>query len=314
MTGAPVPPGADVVVMIEKTSEVHTRRAPHLAAPIGSQIRIEGTWPPEKNIARRGSDLGHGQPIVGAGTLLGPAEVGVLAAVGCTQVPVRKQPALAILSSGDEIVERPFDNRLLTEQFTAEAAGFIRESKDRPFFLYFSPLAVHVPVTDVPQEYLDRVPPTITGPTRRALGGTLIAFDDAVGTILDSLEENGLAGNTFVFFTSDNGGELQVGACNDPWSGGKATYREGGFRVPTAVRWPGRIPAGTVYPGLASSLDILPTFVAVAVGEPPMDRDERAGDADRGRLALPHRGSAAAARAAAGRQRGPAGPAVEQAD
>jgi len=165
------------------------------------------------------------------------------------------------------------DGSYWTTNNVEELPQFIKRNADVPFFLYYSPLAVHIPVTDAPKHFRDRVPATITDPMRRALGGSLIAFDDAVGAILETLDEEGLTDKTIIFFASDNGGELGAGASNAPWSGGKATYGEGGFRVPGAVCWPGRIPPGTVYPGLASAMDILPTLVAAAGGEAPDDRD-----------------------------------------
>lgn len=165
------------------------------------------------------------------------------------------------------------DGAYWTENNYYELSDFIGRNAHHPFFLYYSPLAVHFPVTDAPQHFLDRVPAHITHPRRRALAGTLIALDDAVGSILKALERNGLAENTFIFFTSDNGGELTDHASNAPWRGGKATYYEGGFRMPTMARWPGKIPAGTVFDGLSSGLDILPTLVAAAGGEAITNRD-----------------------------------------
>lgn len=94
MTGAPVPVGADVVVPIEVTAPAGTDR-----------VRILKGLPPEANIARRGSDVKQGGVVVPAGAAIGPAEAGVLAAVGCSTVPVYRKPRLTILGSGDEIVE-----------------------------------------------------------------------------------------------------------------------------------------------------------------------------------------------------------------
>jgi len=165
------------------------------------------------------------------------------------------------------------DGSYWTENNYYELREFIDRNAHHSFFLYYSPLAVHFPVTDAPQHFIDRVPSTITHPRRREMAGTLIALDDAIGSIMKALELNGLADNTLIFFTSDNGGELTDHASNAPWRGGKATYYEGGFRMPTIVRWPGRIPGGTVFDGLASGLDILPTLVAAAGGDPVTDRD-----------------------------------------
>lgn len=93
MTGAPVPAGADVVMPIELTE------------PGAERVRVLKSFPAETHIARRGSDVKQGGVVVRAGTRLGPAEVGVLAAIGLAQAPVRRKPRLAILGSGDEVVE-----------------------------------------------------------------------------------------------------------------------------------------------------------------------------------------------------------------
>lgn len=93
MTGAPVPQGADAVEMIERTK------------PNGARVIVERPLEPEANIARRGSDRKQGDTVVAAGTRIGPAETGVLASVGCAKVPVFRKPRIAILGSGDELVE-----------------------------------------------------------------------------------------------------------------------------------------------------------------------------------------------------------------
>ncbi|MCK6474904.1 MAG: molybdopterin molybdotransferase MoeA [Planctomycetes bacterium] len=93
MTGAPVPQGADAVVMIE-----HTK-------PGGARVTVERSLEAEANIARRGSDRRQGATVIAAGMRIGPAETGVLASVGYAKVPVFRKPHIAILGSGDELVE-----------------------------------------------------------------------------------------------------------------------------------------------------------------------------------------------------------------
>jgi molybdopterin molybdotransferase len=94
MTGAPVPPGADSVVRLEHTS----------ARDDGTIAVMKGA-DAGRNIRRRGEDLVAGQTVFTAGRLLRPAEIGVLAMVGCTRVPVSRRPAVAVLATGDELVE-----------------------------------------------------------------------------------------------------------------------------------------------------------------------------------------------------------------
>jgi len=91
------------------------------------------------------------------------------------------------------------------------------------------------------------------------------ALDDAVGAVLGRLRERGLERDTLVVFLSDNGCALYTRACtNDPLRLGKLTHLEGGARIPFAMRWPGRIAAGTRYDQPVSSLDLFPTALAAA--------------------------------------------------
>jgi arylsulfatase A-like enzyme len=97
--------------------------------------------------------------------------------------------------------------------------------------------------------------------------GAVTCMDDSIGRLLDLLEERGVADRTIVIFFSDNGGG--GGSDNDPLRGGKAQMFEGGLRVPCIVRWPGKIPPGTVCDEFLTSLEILPTLLAAAGAKPP---------------------------------------------
>ena len=91
-------------------------------------------------------------------------------------------------------------------------------------------------------------------------------LDDCVGGVLQHLEDQGLAGNTIVVFTTDNGAEnfAWPDGGQTPFAGGKGTALEGGFRVPCILRWPGKVPAGVIDNSIISGLDWFPTFVAAA--------------------------------------------------
>jgi arylsulfatase A-like enzyme len=90
-------------------------------------------------------------------------------------------------------------------------------------------------------------------------------MDDAVGAVMSRLREEKLDDNSIVFFISDNGGATERNTSrNDPLNGKKSQLLEGGIRVPFMIRWPGHIPAGTVYPRAVSAMDILPTALAAA--------------------------------------------------
>jgi len=87
-------------------------------------------------------------------------------------------------------------------------------------------------------------------------------MDDNVGRVLESLKSYGLADNTLVVFTNDNGGQTGTGAINTPLRGRKGQIWEGGIRVPMAIKWPGRIEPGSIVDDPVISLDFTPTFLA----------------------------------------------------
>lgn len=145
-----------------------------------------------------------------------------------------------------------------------------RQPKDRPFFLYFTPVAVHNPVT--PDKDL-------AGKSPAGLYADWIGeLDRSVGGILAALDRLGVAQDTLVLFTSDNGGVfrpdreemLQTQAykaglkVNGPLKGGKHTVWEGGFKVPFVVRWPGKVQAGSACAQMISLADVLATTAAIA--------------------------------------------------
>ncbi|MGA9657706.1 MAG: sulfatase-like hydrolase/transferase [Asticcacaulis sp.] len=166
----------------------------------------------------------------------------------------------------------------MTDILSAEAVDYIdrEHTKKKPFFLYLAYNAPHAPIA-APPKYTDRFP-NVTDPQRKIYDGMVSAVDDGVGTILDKLDQLGIADNTIVFFLSDNGGPLvraKNGSINLPLRGGKGDMFEGGVRVPFAVRWPAQIPAGIDYPHAVSSMDILATVVGVnhidMTGKNPLD-------------------------------------------
>ena len=160
--------------------------------------------------------------------------------------------------------------KVLTDKATAWLEA---QPKDRPFFLYFTPVAVHNPVT--PDK--DLAGKSIAGP----YGDWIHELDHSVGRILATLDKMGVTKDTLVLFTSDNGGVfkpeierlLQTTAykaglkVNGPIRGGKHDVWEGGFKVPFIVRWPGKTPAGSIAPQMVSVVDILATTAEI-VGQP----------------------------------------------
>lgn len=155
-----------------------------------------------------------------------------------------------------------------TEAFADEAVRFIRDQRERPFFLYVAFNAVHAPLQTT-DAYLARVA-HIADPQRRTYLAMLAAMDDAVGQIAAAADANGR--ETLIVFTSDNGGPTwQTTSSNGPLNGVKALVLEGGIRVPTVLRWRGRLPQGAVSSTVATGFDI--TATALAAAGAPRTRD-----------------------------------------
>jgi arylsulfatase A len=164
------------------------------------------------------------------------------------------------------------DGDYLTDRLTTLAVDFMRDSKDRPFFLYLAHFAVHVPIEAKPEKipkYEAKVQPG--NPQNFADYAAMIeSVDEGVGRVMDSLKQLGLEGNTLVIFTGDNGGvasrewkNRQI-TSNLPLRAGKGHTYEGGIRVPLAVRWPGVTKAGSVCHDPVLSIDYAPTIAEVA--------------------------------------------------
>ena len=147
---------------------------------------------------------------------------------------------------------------------SSEASRYLRDIRDpdKPFFLYVPLLAPHAPM-QAPEELLAKYPKRRDLPTKRKTYAAMVdAMDQAVGEVLETLEEQGVADNTIVLFFSDNGGLRSFGADNGPYRGGKLETFEGGVRVVSLMRWPGKISAGTEYTEALSVLDVFPTLAA----------------------------------------------------
>ena len=165
------------------------------------------------------------------------------------------------------------EGQYLTDRLADEAVALIRRWKSQPFFLYLPTYQVHMPLE--PKEayvarYAQRIRPGMqhTNPRYAAM---VQSMDELVGKVLDALEEHGLARNTLVFFTSDNGGLSHLDGVkrgptdNSPLRLGKGSSYEGGVRVPLIVRWPGVTPPGSVCHEPVMGIDLFPT-VAEVVG------------------------------------------------
>ena len=163
-----------------------------------------------------------------------------------------------------------------TDLFTRWAVEYLHERKKTggPFFLYLAYNAPHDPLQP-PADWLARVRKREPGlPESRARLVALIEHMDAgLGEVLDALDRTGLARDTLVLFTSDNGGVVSHGANNGPWRSGKQHLYEGGLRVPGVARWPGRVKAGSRTGRLTLTMDIFPTVCQAAGVRPPAGID-----------------------------------------
>ncbi len=156
------------------------------------------------------------------------------------------------------VIESPVNQTTLTDRYTEEALKFIRANRDRPFFLYFASTMPHVPLF-VSDERYDPDP-------QKAYRLTIEHIDWAVGQMINTLDELGIAENTLIVYTSDNGPWLSKqhhGGCALPLRAGKGTTYEGGMREPCVMRWPARIKPGQVCRQVASTVDLLPTFASI---------------------------------------------------
>jgi arylsulfatase A-like enzyme len=183
------------------------------------------------------------------------------------------------LVDGDRVVEAPVDQATLTQRYTRRAVQFIRDHRKRPFFLYLAHTMPHIP------QYASAA---FAGKSRGGLyGDTIEELDWSTGVLLDTLRELGLAENTLVVFTSDNGPVVRppkwkseqgnfpgrnFGGSNGGLRGAKGQTFEGGMRVPCVWWWPGKLTEGRVSSVTASLLDLFPTFAGLARAPLPRDR------------------------------------------
>ena len=179
------------------------------------------------------------------------------------------------LMENNTVIEAPVDRNGLTKRYTEMAIDWIDRNRDRPFFLYLPqamPGSTSKPFSS--KEFRGK---SRNGPW----GDSIEELDWSTGEVLNFLEKEGLAENTLVVWTSDNGApinkdrsDLSRGS-NRPLHGRGYTTSEGAFRVPTIMWWPGKIPPGSECSELSSTMDLYPTFVSLAGGSltPGVKRD-----------------------------------------
>ena len=165
-----------------------------------------------------------------------------------------------------EAIETPAYQPTLTKRYTEESVNWIKRQTENPFFLFLGHTMPHVPIFRSPQ---------FEGHSKAGLYGDVIEeIDWSIGQIVNALEESGVAENTLIFFSSDNGPWLTYydlggspGACRD----GKITSWEGGFRVPGIFYWPGTIQPAVI-DDIGVNVDLIATIASLTGATPPQDR------------------------------------------
>jgi len=165
-----------------------------------------------------------------------------------------------------------------TDLFSQWAIDYIRQhsGSGQPFFLYLAYNAPHTPIqppTDWLQQIRNRQPGI--SDKRVKLIALIEHLDDDIGKVITALRDFGLSNNTLVIFTSDNGGQLSVGANNGPLRAGKQDMYEGGIRVPMCAVWPGKIKPGSQSNRVALTMDLFPTICETAGANIPHKIDGR---------------------------------------
>ena len=183
-------------------------------------------------------------------------------------------PDLPVLR-GATVAQRNPDLDTLTASYHREALAFLERHRERPFFLYLAHHLPHVPLAGS-KAFAKTRNDAIDNGARTRYAQIVAEIDDGIGRLSAKLDTLGLAENTVVIFTSDNGPWLVFGnhaGSAGPFREGKATSFEGGVRVPMVWRWPGVLPKGAAYEGVTGLLDVLPTLAGWAGANVPEGLD-----------------------------------------
>jgi arylsulfatase A len=174
------------------------------------------------------------------------------------------QPPLPMLDGTKVERIKAAEQHTMSRRYTERTVSYIREHKDKPFFLYLPHNAVHFPHYPH-QDFMGK-----SGISLQK--DWVMEVDWCVGQILDTLRDLKLDSKTLVIFTSDNGGPTNQGADNTPLRGAKGSTLEGGMRACTLAWWPGKVAGNSTTNAITSHMDWLPTFAALGGGQTPTDR------------------------------------------
>ncbi len=166
----------------------------------------------------------------------------------------------------------PTQDYYLTNLIMDKTLEFIKSVNDKPFFLYYSPYAVHTPIDPV-KSLLPKyeIKPERDGQNNAKYATMVENLDSQIGRLIELLQNSGKLENTFILFTSDNGGHYGI-TKQWPLRSGKGSYYEGGIRAPMFAYWHGKIKAGTISDIPGTNLDFFPTLLEVAGIEKPDEK------------------------------------------
>ena len=169
-------------------------------------------------------------------------------------------------------LQPPSEDYYLTNLVMDKTLDFVKSVGERPFFLYYSPYAVHSPLNPIKsllQKYQSK--PEWNGQNNAKYGTMVENLDIQIGRLVSALKESNKFNNTIILFISDNGGVYRF-TKQWPLRAGKGSYYEGGIREPMFVHWPGKVKAGSKSDIPVSNLDFYPTILNVAGIEKPVDK------------------------------------------
>ena len=169
-------------------------------------------------------------------------------------------------------LDAPSEDYCLTNLIMDKVLEFVESTNDRPFFLYYSPYAVHTPIQPVEKllhKYSDKE--EWNGQNNIQYATMIENLDIQIGRLVDMLKSEGKLSNTFIIFTSDNGGVYRI-TKQWPLRAGKGSYYEGGIREPTFVYWEEKIKAGEINETPVMNIDFFPTIIEVAGLDYPDDK------------------------------------------
>ena len=166
------------------------------------------------------------------------------------------------------------EGEYLTDRLTDETIGFMEANRDNPFFVYLTHYGVHTPL-QAPKPLVEKYKKELKGKEKQVhptYAAMVENMDWNVGRVLQSIEDLGLSEDTVVVFTSDNGG-LESSASQAPLRKGKGTLYEGGIRIPQIIKWPGKIPAGSLSEAPTIGTDLFATLAEIGGGSVRDDID-----------------------------------------